>query len=260
MIMAMRRERTEEGTVDTAMPTDTNFTITVRGVVIPYTMEVRPNRVNAAIQVMAGGEVKVLVPHGFSAEQGLEMLRDKADWVLKHYMQRRAMPGKDFVSGTRFDFLGQPVILVIDQTPGYVVTEVELMDESDLTVRCAQGQLVDPATIRDLLAEWYRAETKRIVPDRLDEWASYMGCQPTGLRINEYKTRWGYCRSDGLIAINWQIIQAPLEALDYVLVHELAHLQFPDHKNGFWKAVGQAYPGYEVQKQWLRRHAASLQW
>lgn len=117
-----------------------------------------------------------------------------------------------------------------------------------------------PVAVREALTAWFYQQAVELLPQRGDFYAHIVGIGPERLKIAEYKSRWGYCREDGLIALNWRIVQAPLSVIDYVVVHELTHRRYPHHRQMFWQAVEVILPDYEVRKQWLKDHGVELGW
>ena len=83
-------------------------------------------------------------------------------------------------------------------------------------------------------------------------YASRMGVQFEKIRLSSAKTRWGSCSLKGSLSFNWKLIQAPVEVLDYVVVHELAHLVEHNHSPRFWAKVAEFFPGYQQAKLWLK--------
>ncbi|EQD35268.1 protein containing DUF45, partial [mine drainage metagenome] len=84
------------------------------------------------------------------------------------------------------------------------------------------------------LAELYVTLASGIVDDRVDHWATSMGLRPSAVSVRTYRSSWGYCRRDRSISFNWRLIQAPPEVIEYVVVHELAHLRHMNHGREFW--------------------------
>jgi hypothetical protein len=83
-------------------------------------------------------------------------------------------------------------------------------------------------------------------------YASKMGVQFEKIRLSSAKTRWGSCSLRGSLSFNWKLIQAPVEILDYVVVHELAHLAEHNHSPRFWAKVAEFFPDYKQAKLWLK--------
>ncbi len=93
---------------------------------------------------------------------------------------------------------------------------------------------------------------------RISVFAAQIGKQPTKTRITQARTRWGSCSSKGSIAFNWRLAMAPPEIVDYIIVHELAHLIHPNHSRAFWDEVARILPDYKARKQWLKRYGSWL--
>jgi len=86
-----------------------------------------------------------------------------------------------------------------------------------------------------------------------------MGLQPSGFRVQELKNRWASCSADGMLNFHWRCMMAPLSALEYIVVHELAHLKYPNHTAEFWNTIEKALPDYQKAKGWLRLYGAGLE-
>ena len=121
--------------------------------------------------------------------------------------------------------------------------------------------LLAPGEARDvesLLVEWLKAQARRIIAARVEELAACYGFTYRRIFIRNQRTRWGSCSSRANLSFNFRLVLAPPEVLDYVIVHELAHLRVPNHSRRFWQLVARLYPGYPRWRLWLRRHEAML--
>lgn len=182
----------------------------------------------------------------------------KARWLLKHLtvpQSKPTAPAKDFVSGEGFLLRGHPLRLKVQRNDS--IEPQVLLDGRKLLVTIpslpANQQSI---LVREILTPWYMQQALALFPERVAHYAPMVGSQPSRIKIAEYKSRWGFCREDGLIALNWRIIQAPLS----VIVHELTHRRYPHHRQTFWEAVRVILPDFETLKQWLRDHGAELGW
>ena len=237
-------------------------TISIGTATIPYHIEERPRRQHPAIQIDATRQVTVLIPQGFDRHQVEPLLHRKAQWLLKHLTAPQSQltaPTKDFVSGEGFMLRGRPLRLKVqrnDNTEPYVILEGRKLLVSIPSLPVAQQSIL----VREILTQWYMQQALELFPERINHYAPMLGANSTRFKIAEYKSRWGFCREDGLIALNWRLIQAPLSVIDYVIVHELTHRRYPHHRQTFWEAVRVILPDYEVRKRWLRDHGADLGW
>lgn len=236
-------------------------TITLGTHIISYRIEERPRRKYPAIQVDRQSLVTVLVPAGYPPGQIEPLVRQKAHWIVKHVMQQSDLLAlsspKKFVSGEEFFWHGDSLRLQISQAQR--TTKADVWKAGDfLYVAVGLGR---PASeIKSILVDWFINEAAGWLPGRVAHYSEVIGVRAQRLKIREYTSRWGFCREDGLIALNWRIIQAPLSVIDYVVVHELIHRRHPHHRPVFWHAVGEVLPDYRHHKEWLRKSGAQLQW
>jgi predicted metal-dependent hydrolase len=115
-----------------------------------------------------------------------------------------------------------------------------------------------PAAIRDALERWYRRRAREEVAPRLDAAVARAGRTYASLQIRGQRTRWASCSSSGAMSFNWRLLLAPAEVLDYVVEHEVVHLEVPDHSENFWDLLAARAPGYEQHEAWLRKHGHAL--
>lgn len=115
-----------------------------------------------------------------------------------------------------------------------------------------------PEAVRDALESWYRARAREEVRPRLDAAAARAGVRYARLQIRGQRTRWASCSPRGAMSFNWRLLLAPAEMLDYVVEHEVAHLEVPDHSERFWALLGSRCPEWRERERWLRRHGHAL--
>jgi len=104
----------------------------------------------------------------------------------------------------------------------------------------------------------WRDRAARELPARLQALAAKLGLTVSRVSIRNQRTRWGSCGHDGHICLNWRLTMMPSWVSDYVMVHELIHLQRMDHSPAYWKLVERACPWYAKARDWLRANGASL--
>src|SRR5699024_3693297 len=106
----------------------------------------------------------------------------------------------------------------------------------------------DPAAA---MTAWYRERARRWLPARLASWQDSMGVHPDQMRVRDLGHRWGSASRGGGLNLHWAVMQLPPTVVDYVLVHELAHLVVPDHSPAFWTRVRTVLPGFEHRRERL---------
>ncbi len=236
--------------------------IAVGNQIIRYQLVVstRAKRINLTIRQ---AEVIVSVPKGTKLEAVEQLLVAKSAWILKHLanyqeylnQQKHANPPGHPV---KLLYLGQsyPLSLVTAQSSqlkvelyptGFLVTLPEGLPAED-----------QRAKLQVALVYWYKQQAKIILTAKLEQFATKMQVKYNMLRIKEQSTRWGSCSSKHNINLNWRLIMAPDEVINYLIVHELAHLTFMNHAPEFWQLVAYYLPEYEYWKKWLKVHGREL--
>jgi hypothetical protein len=114
------------------------------------------------------------------------------------------------------------------------------------------------AELRAALERWYRRRAREEIAARLDAATARVGSSYSGLQIRGQQTRWASCSASGAMSFNWRLLLAPEEILDYVVEHEVAHLEVLDHSERFWRLLGSRCPEYREHERWLRAHGQAL--
>lgn len=132
------------------------------------------------------------------------------------------------------------------------------------TVRCTPGELVVAVSRRcalspgEVLVGWLFDRAREDLTDRVLVRGTEMGVSPKRLSVRGQRTRWGCCTGRGTVTLNWRLVLAPPGALDYVVVHELAHLSEPHHRPPFWRRVELFCPEWRHWRTWLRDFGPGL--
>ena len=104
------------------------------------------------------------------------------------------------------------------------------------------------------LRVWLSRRAEALINERLAHYAPPMGLKARPGEMREWRRRWGECHPDGHLRFNWRLIMLPPSIIDYVVVHELAHLLAPGHNPRFWGVVAAILPDYKARRQWLNRY------
>jgi hypothetical protein len=145
---------------------------------------------------------------------------------------------REFVSGETFLYLGRQYRLRVAE--GRVGRTQFTLVGRWFNVPVLEG---GPGPVRDALVAWYVAHAARYLPEKASAWAKKMGIPTPRVVVKEQQKRWGSCDAAGTVRFNWRIIQSPIRLVDYVVAHELVHLEHPDHTEDFWTALGKVMLG-----------------
>lgn len=237
---------------------------------IPYTLIRKPKLKNISIRINQQSEIIVTAPKYIEQTYLDEVLNKKAPWILKqlHSIAQRPVPPTPmlFQTGDTINYLGKPCKLVVHFTNPIENTTtrkpiVSLEREGQtfhLTVSGDVPEAIYQESMREVFKHWFIQHGNNLVAERLELYCPVMAVRPSKVVLKEQKRRWGTCTGKGAIYLNWRLMMAPLSILDYVLVHELAHLKHPNHSKAFWGFVESIVPDYKLQKTWLRNNGSQL--
>lgn len=220
-------------------------------VVDDLTFEVRRStrRKTLEITIDRGGELIIASPPGVADDVLAEFVREKRFWLYTKLAEKEAfrqpVAGKEFVSGEGFPYLGRSYrLLLVDEQP------------VPLKLDAGRFKLVrgEAARGREHFVRWYADHARPWLRQRVKQWAARMGVEPAGVEVRDLGFRWGSCGRAGGVNFHWATILLPVSVVDYVVVHELAHLVEPNHTPEFWARVGRSLPEYEQRKAWLAEH------
>lgn len=187
-------------------------------------------------------------------------LTEKEEWIsatekrLKNARQKELLTRLQLENGDEIGYLGEKLSLTVireERTRAKIKRfENRLLlwvpYEADYDYRQKQ------------LEKWYRKEAFSVISRKAAEYAKMLGVSFDEIHIKDQKSRWGSCSGMKNLNFNWRIIMAPEEVCDYVIIHELCHLQFMDHSTNFWSLVSEFCPEYQKQKAWLKEHGKDL--
>jgi predicted metal-dependent hydrolase len=190
--------------------------------------------------------VVVTLPARTAPEEGLDLVREKADWVLSRL--EGLAPRITFVNGAVVPLGGvDHVIRHTAETRGVVRLEAQ-------EILVAGG----PEHLARRVRDWFRAEARDRIRPRVRDKALVLGCTPGRVTIRDTKSRWGSCSHDGNLSFCWRLVMAPEWVLDYVVAHEVSHLAEHNHGPRFWRLVGQLTADVDKGRDWLSRHGEGL--
>jgi predicted metal-dependent hydrolase len=145
-------------------------------------------------------------------------------------------------------------------TVPYLDATLELVPQAGRTRvhRAGDRLLVPDGDHRPALERFYRRAARAEIAPRLDRATELAGASYRALDIRAQRTRWASCSSSGRMSFNWRLLLAPERVLEYVVWHEVCHLEILDHSPSFWALLADRWPGYREDRDWLRRHGATL--
>lgn len=227
---------------------------------IPY--ELRRSAVASERRItITPGRVEVLALIGDNEHDIAGFLERKRQWVFNTVREmeritanRHAVPR--FMTGSKIPYRGRKMPLTVRRT-----------DAEQIVVTYRNGFIVDlphwggddpDRVIATELKLWMRRRVRRDIKEMVDNYSRRFGLVPRSIRVADMANGWGSCGPKGNLLINWHLIFAPRQVLEYVVVHELAHLRHRSHDQRFWRYLETVLPDYKRPKAWLDGHAGEL--
>jgi predicted metal-dependent hydrolase len=201
------------------------------------------------------------LPEVASLEEASELIKSKLVWILQKLASHGKAPDRnvlrrpEFVDGEGFYFLGRHYRLkLVDPKPAEASIPTVRFEGDRLLFRREQ---VNAGEKR--IAEYYTRAANPYLNDAVARWKPVLGVTPARfIHVMDLGFRWGSCSADGTLNFHWRVMQLPPQVIDYIVVHELAHLKVSDHSPAFWKEVGNALPEFRRHRGWLREKGGSL--
>jgi predicted metal-dependent hydrolase len=211
---------------------------------------VRSRRKTIALIIEQDGSLIVRAPLRLSRLKIEQLVAEKADWIRKRqeWVRLHYVVSHRYEEGELFYFLGKsyPLKLVDQQHRPLLLSNSFQLDRNF------------QAHAQQVFIDWYRDQTRQVIGERLSALANLYQLSYSNIHITSARTRWGSCSSRDTLNFSWRLVMAPLEVIDYVITHELAHLKIPNHSAAFWKYVEQLSPNYRALRKWLKENGGRL--
>lgn len=204
-----------------------------------------PRRRTLALRVSEAGEVVVNAPQRLAMGEIHRFLHKHADWL--HGRRREALDRTHhWDTGASLPYLGAFLTLSVAPKPGKAL----VWREGEALICSAQ-----PDQVEATILHWYRREALALLADRLAHWSGPAGrSNIPALRLSNARTRWGSLSAKGVVSLNWRLIKAGLDEIDYVICHELAHFRQRNHAPAFWREVESLFPAWATVRRRLREN------
>jgi predicted metal-dependent hydrolase len=200
---------------------------------------------NVRVNVHPHAEVEVVLPVKAPERAAAAAVSELRPWIERRLREARELRAQLAARSGTVPYLGRPLQLV--RQPGR--TRVH---------RAGDQLLVPGGDPRPAIERYYRRAARVEIGARLDHATAQAGTRYAGLDIRGQRTRWASCSPQGRMSFNWRLLLAPERVLEYVVWHEVCHLEVLDHSPRFWSLLGRRWPGYRADRDWLRRNGATL--
>lgn len=219
-----------------------------------YTIKRSPKRKKLSITVERDRSVVVHAPESVSDDKIRDIVESKRQWIFKktNHTQKYALyhpPGKELVNGESALYLGR-------------LYQIEIVDNNFDEIRLEQRFIIPACFLSErkkVLREWYKLRAREKIIPRVKRFAKVLGVEFAAVRVVDNRYRWGSCTTRNNINLNWRLIKAPMFVVDYVIIHELAHLLEANHTPRFWNIIRAQTTKMDKAKEWLKQNGQLLE-
>lgn len=222
---------------------------------LDFEVQLSGARRSIGITVDRDGSLIVSAPHDCNEAELAAFAHEKRMWVYKKLAEKDLLlshrPMKEFVSGEGFAYLGRSHRLLLAEH----CTDPVKLDRGRLVMR---RDIATSGLATQAMIDWYRTRARRWLTRRVGPWAQRMGVSPSTIDVRDLGYRWGSLGKRDRVNFHWATIQLPPTLVDYVIVHELAHVHESNHTPEFWLRVERALPTFRSEKLELARVGSRL--
>ncbi len=213
----------------------------------------KSKRKTVSIFIERNGSVSARVPEKLNDNEIEEVLKGKEYQIHKNLAEWKQLNERyvlrEFVNGQSFLYLGRNYLLkLVEKELG----EVQFVKGRFLL----SNKELDKA--KEYFVEFYRNKLKEKIKPLVRKYQSQLGAKPNEVKVMELKNRWGSCSAKGNINFHWKCAMAPMDVLQYIVVHELVHLIHLNHTPEFWNELDKILPSYNKQMNWLRLNGVGM--
>jgi predicted metal-dependent hydrolase len=226
-------------------------------ITIPYQV-IKTRRSKTSEVIVDADTVTVRAPMDKDKKELQKIVLDKASWILKKQREYRdtilQISKPSFKEHTTLPYLGKNYPLAIDKNQE--INTIEMVD-GKFVVRL---KLVRPSSnmIRRLYEEWITEKAHNIFSYKVKRYSKRLGVKPKQIAVKNLRNRWGSLDKRSIINLNVNLVKAPEDVIDYIILHELCHLKIKQHSHHYWDLLHKFMPNYQEKIKWLKANGDNL--
>ena len=215
-------------------------------------------RKTMSLEIKRDGIINVIAPNGLDKTFIVDKVKNKSDWIIKKLDEIEVLNNNRYIrsyeSGDIFLYLGKEYMLEVLVDKITIGTSVSL-ENNKLIVRANSN---NKDVIQRALKNWYTDETLGIVKERINYYKLFFEDTVTSIKIKDQKSRWASCTYKNEILFNLRCSMMPIQIIDYIVVHEMCHMEHRNHSKDFYLAVERILPDYKERVKWLKNNGVRM--
>jgi hypothetical protein len=226
-------------------------------IIIPYSI-IKTRRIKTSEVIVDANNITVRVPFDKDKTEIQKLVLDKASWILKKQREYRETTPEvrkpSFKENTTLPYLGNNYFLMINKNQAR--NSIEIAD-GKFIVRIKLAKISNN-TLKKLYENWITAKAQDIFQDKVRKYSKKLRVRAKGVAIKNLRNRWGSLAKSGAINLNLNLVKAPEDIIDYIVLHELCHLRIKEHSHHYWELVHRFMPNYQDKIEWLNANGDNL--
>jgi predicted metal-dependent hydrolase len=226
-------------------------------ITIPYII-FKTRRIKTSEVIVDADTITVRVPFNKDKTEIQKIVLDKASWILRKQKEYREITPEirkpSFKENTTLPYLGDNYSFVINKNQAR--NSIEIVNGKFIFgVKSAK---VSNNTLKKVYENWITEKAQDIFEDKVRKYSKRIGVRAKGVAIKNLRNRWGSLAKSGTVNLNLNLIKAPEDAIDYIILHELCHLRIKEHSHRYWELVRRFMPNYQDKIEWLSANGDNL--
>jgi hypothetical protein len=220
-----------------------------------YLIRSKKRRRTISLHIKEDGRIVIQAPYNTPKWEIEKFIKEKRSWIVKKISEKEKRVKeveKAFLPGEKFPYLGE-----------WYPLEMQEFSNEEPHLKLSFGKFIlhqdHREGAKDLFIEWYKKEAKEKVFGRINYYSQRLHLFPKTVKITSAKCRWGSCSRDNRLSFSWRIIMASLAVIDYILIHELAHIREKNHSKRYWTYLESIFPDHRKHRLWLKENGHLLQ-
>jgi len=231
-------------------------TIQIGNTTVPYDLIFTGRKKTIELTIGLNSRMTVKAPQGMAEDAITTNLFRRAKWIINNLDRMEDIihyeSSKEFVSGEKYPLRGRRYRLKVMENDADAATLKFLNGKFIATVPDGIPESEYRNHLYPLFLEYYQRKAEQIVNERVKRYLKYFDDEPSLIKVQDLKGKWGNCSKKNQLRFNWRIVMAKTSIIDYVVVHEMCHLKHKNHSKEYWDSIKTIMPDYEQRKEWLR--------
>jgi hypothetical protein len=230
-------------------------------ITIPYYI-IKSKRIKTSEIIVDSDRVTIRTPLNKNLSEIRRIVSDKASWIIKKQKEyKEAIPQiikPTFEEGSTLPYLGRNYPLRILKE-NHSENNIDLIDgEFIIRIKSSKETTDSKTVIKKLYEGWLIQNAQSLFKHKVEEYSEKLGVQPDKVNLKNLKNRWGSMTKEGSLNLNINVLKAPEDIIDYIILHELCHLKIKEHSHHYWDYLRRYMPDYQQKIDWLKVHGAIL--